>query len=87
MPIAYNPKFGAHSPKSTALSWAANADFPLLDRTLLGGHVPREYRSMITYSRDALAGPLAKLDNVHGAVREGRFFPDSSRSGRWVTPQ
>ena len=41
-------------------------------------------RSALEYSRDALAGPLERLKAVLVSVREGRFVPDATRSGRWV---
>ena len=39
---------------------------------------------MLTYARDAMAGPLGKLGTILEAVHERRFNPDASRSGRWV---
>ena len=42
---------------------------------------PKEV-TLITYSRDELAGPLRDLDKVLLAVRLGVFIPDSTRSGR-----
>ena len=42
---------------------------------------------MLTYARDAMAGPLQKLGMIFAAVREHRFFPDASRSGRWGPAQ
>ena len=38
----------------------------------------------LEYSRDALAGPLARLESVCDAIRVGRFHPDETRSGRWA---
>eukprot|EP00971_Amphidinium_carterae_P268398 5325155-Amphidinium_carterae.1 len=41
---------------------------------------------MATYSRDALAGPLRRLEAVIGSVRSGDFDPDATRSG-YITRQ
>ena len=79
--------FGTHSAKATLLSWAAKADLSPHHRRLLGAHVDREEQSMLTYARDAMAGPLQKLGIVFAAVRERRFLPDVSRSGRWGPAQ
>ena len=76
--------FGTHSAKATLLSWAAKADLSSHHRKLLGAHVDKEEKSMLTYARDAMAGPLMHLKRVFTAVRERRFLPDASSSGRWV---
>lgn len=54
---ASSEQFGTHSAKATLLSWAAKADLAPHDRRLLGARVDREEKSMITYARDAMAGP------------------------------
>ena len=36
------------------------------------------------YSHDAAVQPLLELERVLGAIREGSFRPDSTRSGRFV---
>ena len=76
--------FGTRSAKAILLSWAAKADLPSHHRKLLGAHVDKEEKSMLTYARDALAGPLRHLQKVFIAVHERKFLPDASRSGRWV---
>ena len=81
---AASEQFGNHTAKATLLSWAAKADLAPQHRKLLGAHVDRDDKSMITYARDAMAGPLARLKVVLEAIRERRFNPDASRSGRWV---
>jgi hypothetical protein len=43
-------------------------------------------RSVDVYSRDSLAYPLLELGRIMEKVRNGEFFPDSSRSGRWKRP-
>ena len=75
---------GTHSAKSTLLSWAAKAGMRHGWRRLLGGHAAGKDKSMLEYSRDALAQPLRELEQLLGAVRDGRFKPDATRSGRWA---
>ena len=77
-------KFCSHSCKTTMLSWAAKAGLPMEDRRLLGGHSNPGEKMTLEYSRDALAGPLLRLEEVVRAVRKGEFRPDSTRSGRWA---
>ena len=66
---------GTHSAKSTLLSWAAKAGMRHGWRRLLGGHAAGKDKSMLEYSRDALAQPLRELEQLLGAVRDGRFKP------------
>ena len=76
---------GTHSPRITALSWAAkHGSMDLPERSILGYHVPPDATSAVTYSRDALAGPMAKFCKVLSDIRTGLFVPDVSRSGRFV---
>ena len=79
-------KFSTHSLKATTLSWAAKAGLREGERRILGGHTKGKDSSMLIYSRDALAGPLASLAAVYTEIREGRFKPDLTRSGRWIEP-
>ena len=85
--IGYTPgdaqRFSSHSCRATLLSWAAKAGLPMEVRRLLAGHAKSDERSPLAYSRDALAGPLAALEKVLHAVRQGTFEPDCTRSGRW----
>ena len=76
--------FGTHSMKATLLSWAAKRGLPPDVRTALGYHVQVGQDSTLTYSRDALARPLRKLEAMLSEVRLGTFDPDVSRSGRLV---
>ena len=71
-----------HSLKATLLSWASKDNMSIEDRRLLGHHVDRNQISPLTYSRDALAGPLNSLWSVICRVRSGRFDPDESRAVR-----
>jgi len=52
-------------------------------RRLLGYHVKPKDKSVLIYSRDALAKPLRELGAVLAAIRVGRFLPDADRSGRF----
>ena len=72
---------GAHSLKTTALSWAAKFGLPKDLRRMLGYHVAAGDRSMETYARDAMAGPLRELNRVLLAIRVAKFHPDATRSG------
>lgn len=71
-----------HSLKSTPLSWAAKFLCPHDIRALLGYHIAKEVTSMMCYSRDAQAAPLAELIKIMSAIRSGEFCPDLTRSGR-----
>ena len=85
--VGVEPEFvavvGTHSAKSTLLSWAAKAGLRHGWRRLLGGHAAGKDKSMLEYSRDALAQPLRELEGLLEAVRIGKFRPDATRSGRW----
>jgi hypothetical protein len=72
-----------HSCKATLLSWAAKASVPGAIRRLLGYHVKPKDKSMLEYSRDAQAAPLEWMRKVVQSIRESRFAPDATRSGRW----
>ena len=76
--------FSSHACKATLLSWAAKAGMSVADRRLLGGHAKPGDKSVLEYSRDALAGPLNKLEKLIGMVGKGQFMPDETRSGRWA---
>ena len=75
---------GTHSCKATRLAWCGRAGLPERVRRLLGYHIKPGDVSMLTYSRDAVAGPLRELGGLLIEVRKGRFLPDASRSGRWL---
>ena len=75
---------GAHSMKSTLLSWIAKYGLDKPTRRMLGYHAEPKDKSVETYSRDAMAAPMRKLDEVLAAVRSGRFLPDANRSGHFV---
>ena len=78
---------GAHSMKATCLSWMAKAGMAEKTRRLLGYHVKPKDKSLIVYSRDALAGPLYQLSELILKIASGEFKPDETRSGRWDTAE
>ena len=80
-------RIGAHSCKCTALSWAAKAAVPRDDRRALGYHAKQGDRTMESYSRDSMAGPLRELMTVLSKIRGKRFMPDLTRSGYLAGPE
>ncbi len=50
-------------------------------RRLLGDHTASKEKPLVIYSRDELAVPLRRLDEMIVAIREQTFLPDVSRSG------
>ena len=82
--VNYSPGVKVHSLKVTLLSWAAKRGLPPDVRKALGYHIDSNEMSMMTYSRDAMARPLRKLEALLAEVRLGTFDPDASRSGRLV---
>ena len=67
-------KISSHSCKSTLLSYLAKFGCGIATREILGGHVSH-LKSVLTYSRDGLAGPLRELEQVLENIRAGKFFP------------
>ena len=76
-------RVSAHSMKATTLSYAAKFGVDAETRLQLAYHVGG-FKLLHTYSRDAAAQPLLELEKVLSAIREGRFRPDSTRSGRFM---
>ena len=75
---------GAHSMKATALSWMAKAGMEPKLRRLMGYHIKPKDTSVVLYSRDALGPGLEKFSEIIEEIKNGRFRPDASRSGRWM---
>lgn len=71
----------SHGLKATLLSWCARAGMSEPDRHVPGGHTMSGKRSMACYSRDMLAAPVYRMEQVVKTVKLGTFCPDSSRSG------
>ena len=72
---------GAHSLKTTCLSWASKFGIEKERRRHLGYHVTPGDRVVDLYGRDTMAAPLRSLVEVITAVKEGTFDPDATRSG------
>ena len=76
-------KFTTHSLKSTPLTWAARSgQFTIPERRLMGHRVGRDESMVVTYSRDAMAPILGKLQGLIDRIRAGTFDPDEARSRR-----
>ena len=43
--------------------------------------------SALHYSRDALSGPLRRMQQVYSAIKDGSFNPDTTRSGYFSLPK
>ena len=71
-----------HSLKVTMLSWASKANMSVDDRRILGHHIDPHMVSALTYSRDAMSGPLERLWKVIQSIKNGEFLPDESRARR-----
>jgi hypothetical protein len=52
-------------------------------RRMMGHPADPALRSALTYSRDAMAGPLAELDKILECIRNQTFHPDSPRHLRF----
>ena len=76
-------KISSHSLKSTMLSYLAKRGVNMSDRLLLGYHTS-PFTMGLTYSRDGMARPLQILGGTLSEIRNGTYFPDSTRSGRLV---
>ena len=70
---------GTHACKTTTLSWMSKIGETLETRSLLGYHTTRN--SALIYSRDAMAGPIRRLQFVLEQIRLDKFRPDMTCSG------
>ena len=77
-------KVGTHSCKASLLSMCAKYNMSGHSRRILGYHCGTKETSMLIYSRDASAGPLRDLCGMLQMIKEGKFRPDQTRSGRFV---
>lgn len=73
----------SHSLKATYLAYLAKRGVDKDGRRLLGYHSDSNDTSVLTFSRDALAGPLRELDSTLVDIIAGDFMPSCSRSGRF----
>eukprot|EP00435_Cladocopium_sp_Y103_P007613 s5414_g2.t1 len=79
-------RYTSHSLKATCLSYLAKFGCSFEDRLALGYHTD-QVRMALRYSRDGASRPLRVLEDCIAAIREGRFFPDETRSGRFLEKQ
>ena len=75
---------GAHSLKATALSWMAKAMVAEKIRRLMGYHVKPKDKTVLIYSRDALAAGLQILTKLVSDIHQLKFRPDAPRNQRFV---
>ena len=75
---------GAHSLKATTLSWMAKYMVPERVRRLMGYHVKPKDKSVLVYSRDALATGLEYLTRIINDIQQKKFRPDAPRNQRFV---
>ena len=75
---------GSHSLKATCLAWAARHGVSRDSRRLLGYHAHPTDKTIDSYGRDVMAGPLRDLEAVLEDIRSGKFLPDCTRSGAFV---
>ena len=73
-----------HSLKATLLSWAAKYGMTLDFRRLLGHHSHPTLKSILTYSRDALAEPLAQVWQMLTDIINNVFNPEAPRIRRII---
>ena len=76
-------KVRSHSLKCTCLSWASKGGLDLPTRRILGHHLDPGAKAAEIYGRDTIAPAVRKLTDLLGWIKEGRFSPDSTRSGRF----
>jgi hypothetical protein len=81
--VGVDLEVATHSLKSTPLSWCAKFGISITDREILGHHSLGQHKSAHTYSRDSQARPLKLYQGVLLAIKEGKFHPDCTRSGRF----
>ena len=77
-------RVSSHSLKCTCISFATKFGASPNEILLLGYHCGG-YQMAITYGRDAASPSVLLLEKVLKAVRDGRFRPDETRSGRFVS--
>ena len=78
---ANGARIATHSCKSPILSMCAKYGVEPAARRLLGYHTAGRDKSMIIYSRDAMAWPIRLMEEMIDSINAKRFAPDASRSG------
>ena len=76
------PGLTSHGLKATVLSWCMKSGVQDDVLKVLGHHSRPDKKTSECYGRDAMAAPLRVLTGVVRAVAQGKFYPDSSRSGQ-----
>ena len=80
-----NPKatvrLATHSCKSSMLSMCAKYGMEPSARRMLGYHSAGKDKSMLVYSRDSMAWPVRRMEEMIDEIVAQRFCPDASRSG------
>jgi hypothetical protein len=74
-----------HSLKCTVLAWAALYGMPIEDRRILGHHSHPTMKSVLTYSRQALSGPMAMVYNMFTEILDGTFDPEAPKIRRIIS--
>lgn len=74
----------SHSLKVTALGWAAKGGMDLPSRHILGHHLDPGAKAAEIYGRDSISSAIRKLCGLLALIKQGRFSPDSSKSGRFT---
>jgi hypothetical protein len=75
----YEARITTHGLKATVLSWAASYGMSLEDRRVLGHHSHPTVKSILTYSRQALIGPLSNVYCMITEIIDGTFDPNAPR--------
>ncbi len=65
------------------LSWASRAGVDLPTRRILGHHLDPGAKAAEIYGRDTISAAVRKLTDLLGMIKDGRFVPDATRSGRF----
>ena len=78
---SFDRRLSSHSMKATFLSFAAKRGISVQDRLQLGYHSSKLQMGLV-YSRDGAAASLLILEKLIQEICEGKFKPDSTRSGR-----
>ena len=78
-------RVGTHSCKATCLSWLAKAGADADTRRLMGYHIGERMSTMFIYGRENTAEGLRQLQSIINKIRAGEFFPDTTKSGYFVT--
>ena len=83
IPGAPPHKIRSHSLKCTTLSWASRAGVDLPTRRILGHHLDPGAKAAEIYGRDTISAAVRKMTDLLGMIKDGRFVPDATRSGRF----